>query len=68
MLFKSAVSLIKLLQAQLLFSDSTTMAALVNNTCKSFLKVTPGLLFVRKFWLKRTEFKKGNVLYKCVKL
>ena len=26
----------------LLFSDSTTMAALVNYTCKSFIKSTPG--------------------------
>ena len=30
------------LQVYLLFSDSKTMATIVNHTCKSFIKLTPG--------------------------
>ena len=36
-----AVNFIKLLQVQLSFSDSKTMASLVNYTCKSFINLTP---------------------------
>ena len=38
----TGVNLIKLLQVYLFFSDTKTMGTLVNYTCKSFIKLTPG--------------------------
>ena len=35
------------LQVYLLFSDSKTMAKIVNYTCKSYIKLTPDLDFLK---------------------
>ena len=51
------------LQVQLLFSDSKTMATLVNYTCKSFIKLTSVVLFKRAPRKRRY----GHMIYRYIK-